>query len=145
MTRHVIAPLDEIPPGTVRVATVAGREIGVFNVDGELYALRNRCPHQGGPLCAGRVLKEVESTGPGDVRYGPGVLVACPWHGWEFDLATGRSWFDPVRTRVRGYPAARATGRELVEGPYRAELYPVSVEREYVVVDIDAEAPNFDM
>jgi 3-phenylpropionate/trans-cinnamate dioxygenase ferredoxin subunit len=51
-------------------------------------------------------------------------MVRCPWHGWEFDLRTGRSWFDPERTRVRSYPVT--VHRGVVEGPYRAETYAVT-------------------
>ena len=50
----------------------------------------------------------------------------CPWHAWEFDLRTGRSWFDPERTRVKAYPVE-------VE---HAETFPVSVEDDYVVVEL---------
>ena len=51
MARHVVATVEEIPPGQRKIVEVAGRSIGIFNVSGEFFALRNRCPHQGGPLC----------------------------------------------------------------------------------------------
>ena len=60
MARHVVARVDEIPPGERKIVEVAGRSIGVFNVGGEFFALRNRCPHQGGPLCEGRLLRRAE-------------------------------------------------------------------------------------
>ena len=53
--KYVVAAVDEIPPGGRKIVDVAGRSIGVFNLGGEYFALRNRCPHQGGPLCEGRV------------------------------------------------------------------------------------------
>ncbi len=53
--KHIVATVDEIAPGRHKIVEVAGRSIGVFNVGGEFFALRNSCPHQGGPLCAGRV------------------------------------------------------------------------------------------
>ena len=46
-------------------------------------------------------------------------MVKCPWHGWEFDIRTGKSWCDPSRVRVRQYPVAVKPGTELVEGPVR--------------------------
>ena len=49
---HVVATVDEIAPGTHKLVTVKGREIGIFNVKGDFYALFNRCPHAGGSLCA---------------------------------------------------------------------------------------------
>ncbi len=136
-TRHVVARIDEIPPGSRKIVEVAGRSIGIFNVDGELHALRNRCPHQGGPLCEGFVMASLRSSGPGDYDHRPGeALVRCPWHGWEFDVRTGQSWFDPQKTRVKRYPVSVEAG-ERVPGPYVAERYEVSVEDDrYVVVEL---------
>ena len=54
-SRHVVATIDEIEPGKSKRVTVKGRDIGVFNVNGTYYALRNLCPHKSGPLCTGRV------------------------------------------------------------------------------------------
>jgi len=66
--RHVIGTVDEIPPGSRKVIEVDGREIGVFNVNGEYFAVLNRCPHQGGPLCKGRQTGFLTSPTPGDYR-----------------------------------------------------------------------------
>ena len=149
MARTVVATVEEIPPGGRKIVEVAGRSIGVFNVDGEYFALRNRCPHQGGPLCSGKVAGLVQSTVPGDYSYSrPGEMLRCPWHGWEYDIRTGQSWWDPGRTRVRSYDVTIEAGGQLDQdatapapglekGPYVAETYPVSVERQYVVVSVD--------
>jgi nitrite reductase/ring-hydroxylating ferredoxin subunit len=141
MARHVVARADEIPPGGRKIVEVAGRSIGVFNLDGEFHALRNRCPHQGGPLCEGQVLGAISAVGPGEYEYGRrGELVRCPWHAWEFDIRTGQSWVDPERTRVKAYPvdvlAPEDVDGERVPGPYVAERYPVSVLDAYVVVEL---------
>ncbi|MFT4038328.1 MAG: Rieske (2Fe-2S) protein [Thermomicrobiales bacterium] len=150
MGKHIVAPVDAIPPGERLIVEIAGRSIGVFNVGGEFFALRNRCPHQGGPLCHGPVSGFMASTGPGDYRLTrPGEFLRCPWHGWEFDIRTGQSWFDPARVRVRRYdvslePAAPAAElaptsiaeAELEKGPYVAETYPVSIEQRHIVVDV---------
>ena len=66
-------------------------------------------------------------------------LVRCPWHGWEFDLRTGQSWFDPERTRVRSYRVSVENAGEPVPGPYVAERYGVTVEDSYVVVDLEGD------
>ena len=55
MARHVVAPASEIAPGTCKIVSVAGREIGIFNVNDEFFALINRCPHEGAPLCIGPI------------------------------------------------------------------------------------------
>jgi len=143
MKRYVVARAEEFPPGTRRIVEIEGRSIGVFNVDGKYYALRNSCPHQGGPLCEGRVLGSVTSSRPGEYLYDPErKLVACPWHNWEFDMETGQSWFDPARTRVKPYDVVIESGRALQEeggdgrvpGPYVVETLTVVVDDDYVVV-----------
>ncbi len=145
--RYVVAEVDEIPPGGRRIVEVANRSIGVFNVGGEFFGLRNRCPHQGGPLCEGRLLGVLEAERPGAFCWSPvRRILACPWHGWEFDVTTGQSWCDPVRLRAARYETAVVEGRDLldagppapgrVRGPYVAETYEVTVEDRYVVVEI---------
>ena len=137
MTQHVVASVDEIPPGTRKIIEIGDRSIGIFNVNGEFFALRNRCPHQGGPLCEGRLGFAIEAATPGEYRVSrPDEMLRCPWHGWEFDLRTGQSWWNPVHQRVRKYPVAVADGDSLQKGPYVAETFPVSVDKQYVVVEI---------
>ena len=124
--KHAVAKLDELPPGSRKIVLVAGRSIGVFNVDGELFAVRNTCPHQGASLCLGELYGVLESPAPGEYRYdGSTVMLRCPWHGWEFDLRTGLSWCDPARMRVRRYEVTVGPGGRAA-GPYTAETYPVT-------------------
>ena len=151
MAKYQVATVEEIAVGERKLVDVAGRSIGVFNIDGEYFALRNTCPHQGGPLCAGQLAGFLTSRVPGEYEYTrKGEILKCPWHGWEFDVKTGQSWVDPEKTRVRTYPVSveavggdsvddvasvdASTGR--VPGPYKAESYPVSVERHVIFVDI---------
>jgi len=137
MAKHVVAAVGDIPPGTRRLAQVNGRAIVVFNLGGEFFALNNRCPHRGGSLCQGKQTGLVESDGPGNYRYSrPGEIIRCPWHGWEFDIRTGQSYCDPRRFRVKAYPAHVEPGASVVKGPYVAETIKVSVESDYVVVDL---------
>ncbi|HEX4212302.1 MAG TPA: Rieske (2Fe-2S) protein [Candidatus Dormibacteraeota bacterium] len=148
--RFVVAAVDEIPSGGRRIVELAGRSIGVFNVGGEFYALRNRCPHQGGPICEGKLWGAIEAEVPGEVRLNrEGEILTCAWHGWEFDIRTGQSWCDPRRLRVRSYDVRVEPGAALTEDPeapsagmvkgdYVAETFPVSVEGRYVVVEVGA-------
>jgi nitrite reductase/ring-hydroxylating ferredoxin subunit len=75
MSRHRIASIDQIPVGEGREFVIAGRIIAIFNVDGKYFALDGICPHAGGPLAKGIL---------------DGCVVTCPWHGWQFDVSTGR-------------------------------------------------------
>jgi 3-phenylpropionate/trans-cinnamate dioxygenase ferredoxin subunit len=133
--KHVVARAAEITPGNRKIVTIAGRRIGVFNIGGEYFALLDRCPHQGGPMCRGHLVGMVEASHPGEYRRSrEGELVKCPWHGWMFDVRTGQSWCDPGRVFVRRFDVSVEPGEALVQGPFVAETYPVEVEDEYVVV-----------
>jgi nitrite reductase/ring-hydroxylating ferredoxin subunit len=137
MTRHVVAPVSEIPPGGRKLVTVKGRPIAIFNIGGEFFGLLNRCPHQGGNLFAGRLTGLLEAPVPGKYVYSrQGEILRCPWHGWEFDIRTGQSYCDPERIRARAYAVEVEPGKTVVEGPYVAETVPVHVEEDYVVVEV---------
>jgi len=137
MVRHVIAPVDELPPGTRKFLTIDARPIAVFNIKGEFFGLLNRCPHAGGPLCQGRIVALVQSDEPGHYRLArPGEFLRCPWHGWEFDIRTGQSWCDPNSTRARAFKVSVEPGATLVKGPYVAETFAVSVEEDYLVIEL---------
>ena len=137
MSRHVVAAVGEIAPGACKIVTVRGREIGVFFVNEEYFALINRCPHEGAPLCQGRLLGLMEADRPGRYRLvRNGEMLRCPWHGWEFDIRTGQSWCEPNSFRARIYNVTVEPGQDLAKGPFAAETVPVSVERDYVVLEV---------
>jgi nitrite reductase/ring-hydroxylating ferredoxin subunit len=135
--REVVTRANEVAPGTCKIVSVAGRELGIFNLDGEYFALANRCPHEGGPLCQGRIVALVQSDGPGHYRLArPNEFLRCPWHGWEFDIRTGQSWCDPQSVRARQFQVTVEPGETLLKGPYVAERFPVSIEEDYLVVEL---------
>jgi 3-phenylpropionate/trans-cinnamate dioxygenase ferredoxin subunit len=137
MSRHVVAPLRELPAGARKRLTVKGRPIVVFNLHGEFFGLLDRCPHQGAPLSAGLIGGLARADQPGKICYmRQGEFIRCPWHGWEFDIRTGQSWCDPERVRTRSYPVAVAQGGALVQGPYVTETFPVTVGEDYVVIEV---------
>jgi nitrite reductase/ring-hydroxylating ferredoxin subunit len=137
MSRHVVAPVGDIPPGNRKLFHIKGRPIAVFNLSGEFFGLLNRCPHQGGSLCDGVVTGLLESHDPGTYNYSrQGEILRCPWHGWEFDIRTGQSYCDPERIRTKAYTVETKPGQTVIEGPYVAETVPVRVEENYIVVDM---------
>ena len=137
MSRRVLARTDEVPPGTCKIVTAMGREIGIFNVDGEYYALSNRCPHMGAELCKGWVVGLVQSDGPGQYKVSrQGEFIRCPWHGWEFEIRSGQSYCDPKSMKARNFKVQVEPGAELVKGPYVAESFAVTVEEDYLVIDL---------
>ncbi|WP_232665873.1 Rieske (2Fe-2S) protein [Pseudonocardia sp. TRM90224] len=138
--RIVVARLDEFLPGERRIVQAGRRSIGVFRVGDRFYAINNHCPHQGGPLCLGATKPWVTSAGPGEYAMAAeDSLLACPWHGWEYDLATGQSFLGPGTPGVRTYEVSVEPG-ERVPGPYVAETFPVHIEDALVVVDTTSRA-----
>jgi len=110
-------PVSSLADGTPRRLRAGKREIAVIPWHDEVFAIGNRCPHQGAPLCHGRVSGLVQATRPGSLTLEVNPhrpVVACPWHHWEFDLRTGRAIWDH-RLRVRTYPVTVSDGRILVE------------------------------
>lgn len=94
--RTFLTDAADLSPGDRVIVEVEGREIAVFNVDGDIVALANYCVHQGGPVCEGLLSGTV---GVGDdfelVYEREGEIVSCPWHGWEFDIRSGEHLADP--------------------------------------------------
>ncbi len=83
---------------------VDGRRIGVLSVGDEFFAVRDRCPHRGAPVCEGIVGGTLVASPPHEYVYGRhDRVLRCPWHGWEFDLDTGRSLLEPDRVGVKTY------------------------------------------
>ena len=136
MARHVIAPLAELPPGTRKRSVVEGRAVLVLNIRGELFALSDTCPHRGASLAGGVLTGHVVADAPGRYAYSrAGEILRCPWHAWEFDVRTGRSWCDPARMRLKQHAVVVVAGAAVVEGPYQAETFPASVADDYVVIE----------
>ncbi len=161
MAKHVVARASEIPEGGRIIVDLQGRSVGIFHVNGRFYAVLNRCPHRGAELCRGSVLGRLDADVPGHVVWSKTrPMLRCPWHGWEYDLETGRSYFD---SSARAYPidvehgdqvneeleagavqaeprsgvvAEGLAGPRLRAGPFTAEAYPVTVEDDYIVVTL---------
>ena len=91
MAEIEVARLDEFPPGSVRIVLTESVSIGVYNCQGELYALEDRCSHDDGPLCEGDWDRD-------------SCVVVCPRHGANFDLRTGRPLTLPAYEPVATYP-----------------------------------------
>jgi nitrite reductase/ring-hydroxylating ferredoxin subunit len=136
--RFVVARLSEFPDNSRKIVRVGGREIGVFRVGERFFAVRNRCPHQGGPLCVGRVYPLVVADAPGEIRLEETMLVSCPWHGWQYDMVTGKSYV-PGDPNVRSFDVRVEHGGEIVDcdakPEYVAETFAVSIDEDYVVLD----------
>jgi nitrite reductase (NADH) small subunit len=76
-----IAKTVDVPAGTIREYQVEGRAVALANIEGQYHAINNLCVHRGGPLADGPL---------------EGAVVTCPWHGWQYDVRTGRVGQSPT-------------------------------------------------
>ena len=98
---YYVADINDIPINTHIIVEIKGKSIGLYNVDGEIHAINNYCPHQGAELCKGPVCGTNLESEVYQYIYGRDKeIVRCPWHGWEFNIKTGKSLFsDKIRTK----------------------------------------------
>ena len=92
-----VAPLAEFGPGAVRIVTHGWVSVGVYNCNGELSAIEDRCSHDDGPLCEGDWDRET-------------CVVVCPRHGANFDLRSGRPLTLPAYEPVETFPVVVENG-----------------------------------
>lgn len=146
-----VCPVEEIPPGERKIVEVNNLSIGVFNVDGEFYALKNDCPHQRAPLCKGTLTGTTTAPAVGEADWDrDGEILRCPWHGWEFDVTNGESVFNPHKVKAKTFDTTVETGTSIGENPESdcscgvtlqedeptVDTYDVEVESDVVVVYI---------
>ena len=142
MGRHIVGRVSELGLGQRQIVEAEGRSIGVFNVDGSFYALKNSCPHQAAPLCLGSIKGMTMPSRPGEYIWArDGEILRCPWHGWEFDITTGRSIFNPHRMRVKAYDvtveSSLATLPDMATGEDESvETFEVSVEDGWIILHV---------
>jgi 3-phenylpropionate/trans-cinnamate dioxygenase ferredoxin component len=99
-----VCPVEELPPGTMRLVSAGPLEIGVYNCGGDLVAIEDRCSHDDGPLCEGDW--EADEC-----------VVVCPRHGSRFDIHTGRPLTLPAYQPVDTFPVRVRDGVVVVEVP----------------------------
>jgi nitrite reductase (NADH) small subunit len=101
--RYIVCKDHELAPCERLIVDLDGRSVGVFNIADHFYALHNRCPHAGGALCRGPLTGTALPTDRREYVYGlEGRILRCAWHGWEFEVATGRCLADP-QVKARTY------------------------------------------
>jgi len=134
---YPICRAAELPPGGRKIVTVANKSIGVFNIKGKFFALRNICPHQFAPLCEGTITGTTLPSAPGQYRYArEGEIIRCPWHGWEFDITTGKSIFNPHKVKARSYEVSVEKCAALDQEDPSVETFAVSVEDDVVMLHV---------
>jgi 3-phenylpropionate/trans-cinnamate dioxygenase ferredoxin subunit len=108
---------NELQPGQMRAVRVGNVAVVVVRTpDGEFHALRDSCSHYGARLSQGMIQHMVVAREHGAYQFAEGqFIVRCPWHGHEFDVATGRCPADPEHARVRAYEVSVVDGRVLID------------------------------
>jgi nitrite reductase/ring-hydroxylating ferredoxin subunit len=112
-------PADSIQPGRFTMVTAGTRHIGVTRLrNGEIRALRDRCPHKAASICQGLVGGTWVPSAPGELDFArEDEILVCPWHGFEYDLDTGAELFWPKGAGLRMYPTEIVEGRVIVLVP----------------------------
>jgi nitrite reductase (NADH) small subunit len=101
--KYWVARRDEIREGASKLVTVKGIEFGIFEVQGQIVAWRNVCPHFGAPVCKGAITSTRLPSEVYEYKLGrENEILRCPWHGWEFDLTNGEHLVDPEVKLRRG-------------------------------------------
>lgn len=118
-TAVVVALSSDIPERGRTVVEVDGAEIGIFRLEGKLHAYGNYCAHAGGPVCQGMLIERVvevldeANRSQGDFFSESDWHIVCPWHGYEYNVATGEHPGDP-RIRLRAYEVEESDGEVVV-------------------------------
>lgn len=111
---YVVGTVDEFPEGSRRIVDVGGRLVGVFASNGKFFAVQNLCPHALAPICINDLSGTTLPSSPGEYVYGlEGLVLRCPWHGWEFDVRTGEALFGTDRRRLAVF-AVRAEANKVI-------------------------------
>jgi 3-phenylpropionate/trans-cinnamate dioxygenase ferredoxin subunit len=106
-----VGTVDDVRRDGCRVVEVNGRPVGIVSVGEEFFAVSDRCPHMGASMCAGSLSGTLVAAGPHELVYGlDDRVIRCPWHGWEFDLETGRSLLEPDRVGLKTYRVTQHDG-----------------------------------
>jgi nitrite reductase/ring-hydroxylating ferredoxin subunit len=113
---HDVCAADDLRPGAMVQTSIGSRAIVVARSHaGRLHAFSDRCLHQGAPLVFGKLLAGVAGETAGEYRLADGQeVVKCPWHGYEYDLASGCALFDG-RRRLRTFRVREHDGRVIIE------------------------------
>ena len=134
--RHVVARVSDFTGTDRKLVEVRGRPVVIFRLGEEWFGMSDRCPHQGGSLCAGILISMVAAERPGVVEMTRrGEILRCPWHGWEFDIRTGKSCARPDRIRSRPVGVS-VVARDEAETVGDLEKFDVSQDGDFVVVEM---------
>jgi nitrite reductase/ring-hydroxylating ferredoxin subunit len=113
--RVLVAETSGLTEGKRRIVPFGNTEVGIYRLNGRLYAYENRCAHQGGPACEGLLMPKVEERLARDKTY-EGMCfnydewhIVCPWHSWEYDLFTGEFVVDR-KVRLKKYRVVEEDG-----------------------------------
>jgi nitrite reductase/ring-hydroxylating ferredoxin subunit len=114
MVDIAVAKFEDLADGDHRIFATHGKEVGVFRIGNDLYAWENHCPHEGGPVCQGKIFGQIDENLQPDMtttglKYSGEKNIVCPWHAYEFNIKTGVHPGDP-NVRLKGVKVANQGG-----------------------------------
>jgi nitrite reductase (NADH) small subunit len=87
-----VGKIEDFPDRKITIREIDGTSVGIFRDGEDFSAMLNICPHRAAPVCQGLMGGTMLPSGPGEFVYGmEGLVLRCPWHGWEFDVRNGES------------------------------------------------------
>ncbi len=116
MALHLVTTIEALEEAKPSIHTVEGRSIGIIKSNGEIFAVRNVCPHKRAPVCQGQIRGTMLPSDPNIFVFGlENRILQCPWHGWEFDLGTGKTVCEGLNRQLNFYPVTLRDGSVYVE------------------------------
>lgn len=108
---HAVGAVDEFEDRALGVVVVGERTVAIARRGERFMAFRDRCPHQGAPLCRGKLVGTLVPSRPGELTYGhDATVIRCPWHKWEWHLESGRAVGRTTNRRVATYEVKTVDG-----------------------------------
>jgi len=113
---HLVTSVEALEEAKPALHMVEGRSIGIIKSNGEIFAVRNVCPHKRAPVCQGQLRGTMLPSDPDTFVFGmENQVLRCPWHGWEFDLASGKTLCEGLNRKLSYYPVTLKDGSVYVE------------------------------
>jgi nitrite reductase (NADH) small subunit len=107
----LVGAVEDVRREGCRVVEVDGRPVSVISVGEEFFAVSDRCPHMGASMSTGSLGGTLVASAPHELVYGrQDRVIRCPWHGWEFDLESGRSLLEPRKVGLKTYRVTQPDG-----------------------------------
>lgn len=111
LLNYRLGEISELAANRCQNFEINGKSIAVLYSNGTFYALSNRCPHKGASMCHGDVRGTMIPSDPSEIHYDlEDKVLVCPWHGYEFDIESGKPLFGVTKSKLKTYTVFEDNG-----------------------------------